>query len=113
MLAGVLLYVVAAALGIDLTANADSRLNISQRCFEVVDDFAVFGVVDFGNPESRFGVCSIGRHDPACVKNLAAARWIEGGAVKDKRRAWSVEDFADLGIEVIEERVAIVKAFRH
>ncbi len=114
MLSGVLLHVVAAACGIDLAVDAGSglegfSLRIVQRGFEVVHDSAVFRVGDFG--DSEFGVCV--RSDPSGVEYLAAAGGIEGGAVENERRARGVEDFADFGVEVVEERIVVVEACGH
>ncbi len=59
-------------------------------------------------------VYGIVRHDPAGVKNLAAARRIEGRAVEDHCRTGADSgELFDFGVEVIEERIVIVEALSH
>ena len=70
-----------------------------------MDDAAVFGVGDFGDSE----FCVVGG-DRAGVEDLAAAGGIEGGAVEDQGGPRSLVDFADFGVEVVEEGVVVVEA---
>src|SRR6202035_2065625 len=113
---------IAAAAVVDFAADAGSGLHVFDWSFEVVDDVTVFGVGDFGDAEFGGGVgVGIGggrgggfwRRDPAGVVDLSAAGGVEGGAVENERRARGLDDRADLGVEVVEEGVAVVEAVGH
>ena len=51
--------------------------------------------------------------DPASVEDLAAAGGIERAPVENQGRTGAVLQFADLGIEVVEEGVVVVEAVGH
>ena len=56
VLAGVLLHVIAAAVGVNLAVDGGSGLNIFYRHFEIVDNLAVLSVGDFVDPQLGSGI---------------------------------------------------------
>ena len=112
VLAGVLLYVVAAAGGVDLSVDTGSGLEILHG-LDVVNDAAVFRVGHFSDAEFRVSVRSIDGGDPSRVVDLAAAGGIERTAVENQGGTWGVEDFADFGVEVVKEGVVVVETVGH
>jgi hypothetical protein len=112
VLPGVLLHVVTPARGVNLAADEGSGLHILYRRFEVVDDLAVFGVSDFGDPHLG-RVVRIASKDPSCVEDLSAAGGIKGGTVENQRGTRSFCRLANFGVEVVEERIVVVEARGH
>src|SRR5216683_293100 len=45
--------------------------------------------------------------------NLAAAGWVESGAVENDRRAWSFDHRVNFGVEVVKKGIAVVEAVGH
>ena len=45
--------------------------------------------------------------------DLSVAGGVKGGAVEDERRTRAVGEFADFGVEVVEEGVVVVEAGGH
>jgi hypothetical protein len=108
VLAGVLLHVIAAASGVNLAVDAGSGLDVIGWGFKVMDDATVFGVGNLGDFE-----CLVFGQKYAGVKDLPAASGIEGGAVQNYCGALGLEDFFDLGFEIVEERVMVVETLSH
>ena len=55
MLSGMLLHVVTASGGIDLSANACAGRHVFEGHLEIVDDAAIFGVGNLGDAGSLIG----------------------------------------------------------
>ena len=108
MLSGVLLHVIAAAGSVDLTMDFRSSPELFWRSFEVVDDASVCGISDLGDFEI-FVFCG----NDTGVEDLAAAGWVEGGAVEEKSWLGIRLKFTYFGFEVVEERVVVVEALGH
>ena len=77
-----------------------------------MDDLAVFGVGDFGDPHLG-RVVGIASKDPSRVEDLSSAGGIKGGTVENQRRTRGFGRLPNFGIEVVEERVVVVKAVGH
>src|ERR1700740_3112356 len=69
---------------------------------------AIFRVGNFGDLD-----LFTAERDRTGVKYLAAAGGIEGSAVENDCRTRCLVDFADFGVEVVQERVVVVEAVRH
>ena len=80
MLAGVLLHVITAALGVNQAADAASFWNRS-GVVQNVEDGSVISLRDFGYAQLRSS--GSGWENRPGIKNLAAAGGIESGAVEN------------------------------
>jgi len=108
MLSGVLLHVIAAAINVDLAVNPASLFN-PRRDFENVQNRAVIFLGYFGDTQPV-----VSTNNPACIKDLSAARGIERSAIEDERRPGvDGSELDDLRVEFVEERIVVVEMFRH
>ena len=121
VLSRMLLHVVTAARGVNQAMDAGPRLEVFGR-FHVVDDFAIFGLGDFGDAQLGgvrwtfilcAGRCRVLENDPAGVEDLPAAGGIERGAVENQRRARRLAYLPHFGVEVVEEGVVVVETVGH
>jgi aminoglycoside/choline kinase family phosphotransferase len=121
VLGGVLLHVISAANCVDFAPHARARIHIFDWRFEIVDDFAVLGVNNFGHSEIlrcvdagySIRLSGAGRNNPAGIVNLPSARRIKRGAIENQRRPGAIDYRAHLGVELVKKGIVIVEAIGH
>ena len=112
MLAGVLLHVVAAAVGVNDAVNTCSRFKPA-RGFDEVHDGAVFTFGHFNDAELAMLVNSLGKQ-PSSVKDLPTAGGIESGPVeRDCRTRVCLIDIHHFSVEFVKKRIGVVEALGH